>query len=121
MKHFVLDTNVLLHDPRAILQFADNEVVIPIFVLEEVDQFKKEASERGRNAREVARLLDALRANGARLSDGVPLPESPFVACSSVKFPLAGSSSSARAAPVASNVIVNSDASRVFERMTDPP
>ena len=74
MKHFVLDTNVLLHDPRAILQFADNEVVIPIFVLEEVDTFKKEASERGRNAREVARMLDALRANG-RLSDGVPLPE----------------------------------------------
>ena len=61
MKHFVLDTNVLLHDPRAILQFADNEVVIPIFVLEEIDTFKKEASERGRNAREVARMLDGLR------------------------------------------------------------
>jgi PhoH-like ATPase len=75
MKHFVLDTNVLLHDPRAIFQFADNEVVIPIFVLEEVDTFKKEASERGRNAREVARMLDGLRANGARLSDGVPLPD----------------------------------------------
>src|SRR5580765_6271760 len=76
MKHFVLDTNVLLHDPRAILQFADNEVVIPIFVLEEIDTFKKEASERGRNAREVARMLDGLRMNGGRLSDGVPLPES---------------------------------------------
>src|SRR4029453_1177039 len=74
MKHFVLDTNVLIHDPRAILQFADNEVVIPIFVLEEIDQFKKEASERGRNAREVARLLDGLRAAGGRLSDGTPLP-----------------------------------------------
>jgi PhoH-like ATPase len=73
-KHFVLDTNVLIHDPRAFLQFADNEVVIPIFVIEEVDQFKKEASERGRNAREVARLLDALRAEGARLSDGATLP-----------------------------------------------
>jgi PhoH-like ATPase len=75
MKHFVLDTNVLIHDPRAILQFADNEVVIPIFVLEEVDTFKKEASERGRNAREVARMLDGIRSNGGRLSDGVPLPE----------------------------------------------
>jgi PhoH-like ATPase len=74
MKHFVLDTNVLIHDPRAILQFADNEVVIPIFVLEEIDQFKKEASERGRNAREVARMLDALRADGARLSEGAPMP-----------------------------------------------
>src|SRR5262245_58799159 len=73
-KHFVLDTNVLIHDPRAILQFADNEVVVPIFVLEEIDQFKKEASERGRNAREVARLLDGLRAEGNRLSDGAPLP-----------------------------------------------
>ena len=44
VKHFVLDTNILLHDPRAITQFADNEVVIPIFVIEEIDQFKKEAS-----------------------------------------------------------------------------
>src|SRR5215472_1461665 len=74
MKHFVLDTNVLIHDPRALLSFADNEVVVPIFVIEEIDNFKKEASERGRNAREVARLLDGLRADGARLSDGTPLP-----------------------------------------------
>ncbi|HEX4405298.1 MAG TPA: PhoH family protein [Polyangia bacterium] len=74
MKHFVLDTNILLHDPRAITQFADNEVVIPIFVIEEIDNFKKEASELGRNAREIARLLDQLRADGARLSDGAPLP-----------------------------------------------
>jgi PhoH-like ATPase len=74
-KHFVLDTNVLLHDPRAVLQFDDNEVVIPIFVLEEIDQFKKEASERGRNAREVARMLDAFRANGAHLAEGAPLPK----------------------------------------------
>jgi PhoH-like ATPase len=73
VKHFVLDTNVLIHDPRAFLQFADNEVVIPIFVIEEIDQFKKEASERGRNAREVARLLDALRDGGARLADGATL------------------------------------------------
>jgi PhoH-like ATPase len=73
VKHFVLDTNILLHDPRAISQFADNEVVIPIFVIEEIDNFKKEASELGRNAREVARLLDQLRADGARLSDGAPL------------------------------------------------
>jgi PhoH-like ATPase len=74
VKHFVLDTNILLHDPRAILQFGDNEVVIPIFVIEEIDNFKKEASELGRNAREVARQLDQLRADGARLSDGAPLP-----------------------------------------------
>ena len=73
-KHFVFDTNVLIHDPRALLQFGDNEVVIPIFVLEEIDQFKQEASERGRNAREVTRMLDRLRTKGARLSEGAPLP-----------------------------------------------
>jgi PhoH-like ATPase len=73
-KNFVFDTNVLLHDPRAIFEFADNHVIIPIYVLEEIDQFKKELSERGRNAREVVRRLDELRiANGARLSEGVPL------------------------------------------------
>jgi PhoH-like ATPase len=72
-KHFVLDTNVLIHDPRALHSFDDNEVVVPIFVLEEIDQFKKESSERGRNAREVARILDGLRASGARLADGALL------------------------------------------------
>jgi PhoH-like ATPase len=74
VKHFILDTNVLIHDPGAIFQFVDNEVVLPIFVLEEIDQFKKEASERGRNAREVARMLDRLRSGGGRLADGVVLP-----------------------------------------------
>ena len=72
-KNFVLDTNVLLHDPRAIFQFADNNVVIPIYVLEEIDQFKKELSERGRNAREVARTLDRFRGEGVHLADGVAL------------------------------------------------
>ncbi|MFH0902277.1 MAG: PhoH family protein [Pseudomonadota bacterium] len=71
-KNFVLDTNVLLHDPRAIFSFADNHVIIPIYVIEEIDSFKKELSERGRNAREVARQLDAFR-NGGRLSEGVPM------------------------------------------------
>src|SRR5437773_3247224 len=73
-KNFVLDTNVLLHDPHALFHFADNVVVIPIWVLEEIDQFKKELSERGRNAREVARTLDRFRSDGVHLSDGVALP-----------------------------------------------
>src|SRR3954447_7722776 len=73
-KHFVLDTNVLIHDPRALQSFGEDEVVVPIFVLEEIDQFKKESSERGRNAREVARVLDGFRASGARLADGAQLP-----------------------------------------------
>src|SRR5262245_33721803 len=72
-KNFVLDTNVLLHDPLSIFKFADNHVIIPIYVLEEIDQFKKELSERGRSAREVARRLDELRGAGARLADGVPI------------------------------------------------
>jgi PhoH-like ATPase len=72
-KNYVLDTNVLLHDPRAVFRFEDNDVVIPIFCIEEVDQFKREGSERGRNARQIARLLDELRDAGGSLSKGVPL------------------------------------------------
>jgi PhoH-like ATPase len=72
-KNFVLDTNVLLHDPRAIFSFKDNTVIIPIYVLEEIDHFKKELSERGRNAREVARRLDEFRSNGGNLAEGIPL------------------------------------------------
>ncbi|MDH5494005.1 MAG: PIN domain-containing protein, partial [Myxococcales bacterium] len=73
-KIYVLDTNVILHDPRAIYKFEENEVVIPIYVIEEVDQFKKDLSELGRNARQVARSLDELRQqNGNSLQEGVAL------------------------------------------------
>jgi len=72
-KNYVLDTNILLHDPRAIFKFEDNNVIIPIFCIEEVDQFKREGSERGRNARTIARLLDQLREEGGSLSAGVQL------------------------------------------------
>jgi PhoH-like ATPase len=72
-KNYVLDTNVLLHDPHAIFRFEDNNVIIPIYAIEEVDQFKREGSERGRNARSIARLLDELREQGGALSRGVPL------------------------------------------------
>ncbi len=72
-KNYVLDTNVLLHDPRAIFRFEDNNVIIPIYVIEEVDQFKREGSERGRNARHIARALDELRDKGGSLSKGVTL------------------------------------------------
>jgi PhoH-like ATPase len=73
-KNFVLDTNVLLHDPRALFAFDDNNVIIPIYVIEEIDQFKRDLSELGRNARQVARYLDGFRAEG-RLGQGVKLPE----------------------------------------------
>jgi PhoH-like ATPase len=72
-KNYVLDTNVLLHDPHAVFRFEDNNVIIPIYAIEEVDQFKREGSERGRSARTIARLLDDLREKGGSLSKGVPL------------------------------------------------
>ncbi len=64
VKNYVLDTNVLLHDARAFYAFADNNVIIPIYVIEEIDTFKKDQSELGRNARMVARLLDKHRSDG---------------------------------------------------------
>lgn len=72
-KIFVLDTNVLLHDPNALFAFKDNEVIIPAVVLEEIDSKKRNADEIGRNARVVSRLLDGLRELG-HLHSGVPLP-----------------------------------------------
>jgi len=73
IKTFVLDTNVLIHNPRALETFEDNNVVIPLAVIEELDTFKKYEDEKGRNAREVARLLDTLRKKG-NLQEGVILP-----------------------------------------------
>ena len=71
-KTFVLDTNVILQTPYALLMFEDNTVVIPEVVLEELDKFKKDRSELGANARQAGRLLDALMRQG-NLNDGVPL------------------------------------------------
>lgn len=72
-KTFVLDTNVLLHDAGALFAFADNDVVLPILVLEELDTFKRNQDELGRNARAVTHYLDELQAEGS-LSKGVPTP-----------------------------------------------
>jgi PhoH-like ATPase len=71
-KHFVLDTNVLLHNPSALFMFADNEVIIPFDVLEELDKFKTNPNDLGRNARSVIRHLDGLRQKG-NLAEGVGL------------------------------------------------
>ncbi|HVY72288.1 MAG TPA: PIN domain-containing protein, partial [Verrucomicrobiae bacterium] len=73
MKNYILDTNVLLHDPNSLLKFQENNVLIPIEVIEEIDRFKRESSELGQNARAVSRSLDAFRAQG-HLSHGVGLP-----------------------------------------------
>jgi PhoH-like ATPase len=71
-KNFILDTNVLLHDPRSMFGFGDNNVVIPIYVIEEIDNFKRDLSSLGRNARQVSRYLDEFRAVG-KLGEGVAL------------------------------------------------
>jgi PhoH-like ATPase len=71
-KHFVLDTNVLLHNPNALFMFKDNEVIIPFDVIEELDKFKTNTDDLGRNARTVIRHLDRLREQG-NLSEGVPI------------------------------------------------
>jgi PhoH-like ATPase len=73
VKNYILDTNVLLHDPNSLLNFQDNGVLIPIEVIEEIDRFKRESTELGQNARTVSRMLDGFRANGS-LSEGVKLP-----------------------------------------------
>lgn len=73
-KIFILDTNVLIHDPKALFSFTGAHVGIPAIVLEELDQFKGEGTERGRNSRETIRSLDALREKGS-LRDGVPLDD----------------------------------------------
>jgi PhoH-like ATPase len=73
LKNYIIDTNVLLHDPQSLLSFEDNHVLIPIEVLEEIDRFKRESSELGQNARSVSRMLDGFRGDGS-LSEGVKLP-----------------------------------------------
>ncbi len=71
-KTYVLDTNVLIHNPQAMFSFKDNHVVIPITVIEEIDNFKKGLDEKGRNARQIGRYLDKLREQGS-LQKGVAI------------------------------------------------
>jgi len=73
-KMYILDTNVLIHDPLSFAKFEDNIVIIPISVIEELDNFKNAGDERGRSARIVSRKLDGYRAKG-RLSVGVKMEE----------------------------------------------
>lgn len=74
-KTFVIDTNVLLHDPEAILKFPKQNVVVPVTVLEELDKMKRLPGELGRNARAVFRTLDSLNQIGeGNLHSGVVLP-----------------------------------------------
>lgn len=75
IKTFVLDTNVLLHDPQSIFKFEENNLAIPVEVLEELDAIKGEQStERGRNARRVHRILQELLPDSRSMLEGVKLP-----------------------------------------------
>lgn len=79
-KTFVLDTNVLLHDPEAITKFAKNNVVVPVTVLEELDKMKRLPNDLGKNSRAVFRLLDSLHTLGSGdLHQGVNIANGPTV------------------------------------------
>jgi PhoH-like ATPase len=69
-KIFILDTNVLLHDPKALLNFPDSTIVLHTITITEIESFKKETNERGYNARENIRIIDTLRQQGS-LTAGV--------------------------------------------------
>ena len=71
-KYFVLDTNVLLHNPESITSFDDNFIILPMTVIEELDNFKRHNDELGRSARHVIRQIDQLRSKGS-LKDGVKM------------------------------------------------
>lgn len=73
-KLFVLDTNVLLHDPTSLFRFEEHDVFLPMMTLEELDAHKKGMSEVARSARQVSRTLDSLVAAGkTSIEDGIPL------------------------------------------------
>jgi len=73
---FVLDTNVLMHDPSAIFRFKEHDIFLPMVVLEELDKGKKGVSEVARNVRQVSRFLDELMAGASKeqIDQGLPLP-----------------------------------------------
>jgi PhoH-like ATPase len=73
VKHYVLDTNVLIHDPQSMFQFEENVVWLPIQVLEELDRFKSESTTRGANAREVHRRLSERFRTAEAMKQGVKL------------------------------------------------
>lgn len=76
-KLFVLDTNVLMHDPTSLFRFEEHDIYLPIFVLEELDNNKKGMTEVARNARQASRFLDSLVSDSTNGIDaGVPLETS---------------------------------------------
>jgi len=79
-KTFVIDTNVLLHDPTSIKRFQNNDVVIPLIVLEELDALKRRSDELGKNARQVVRYIDSLKTKQkGDLNTGITIEEGPKI------------------------------------------
>ena len=72
-KNFVLDTNVILHDANCIMNFADNNIIIPMAVLEEVDKFKKGDEQKNFQARHFIRTLDKLYCDSTDFKTGAKL------------------------------------------------
>ena len=71
---YILDTNVLMHDPSALFRFQEHDILLPMIVLEELDQHKKGLSEQARNVRQVSRYLDEMLTDTADLDQGLVLP-----------------------------------------------
>ena len=72
-KLFVLDTNVLMHDPTSLFRFEEHDVFLPMVVLEELDDHKKGMSEVSRNARQASRFLDEIVSQGGPIEKGYAL------------------------------------------------
>lgn len=81
-KIFILDTNVLIHDPSALFRFQEHDIFIPMIVLEELDNSKKGFTEVARNARQASRFLDELiqHTDIHAINEGIPLPQVQFAA-----------------------------------------
>lgn len=96
VKNYILDTNVLLHDPASLDAFEDNRVIIPLPVVEELDRFKRESGQIGANCRQVIRQLDALIQKG-QIQVGLPIENNHHIVIQvfeSFSFKLAGNLSS---------------------------
>jgi PhoH-like ATPase len=72
IKNFVLDTNVLIHNPRSLYSFAEHNVIVPLVVIEELDKFKTNSDKRGMHARHALKQIDLLAKKGA-IQNGVRL------------------------------------------------
>ncbi len=84
-RKIVLDTNVILFDALALTKFKESDIFIPISVIEEVDKFKRDPGENGRNARQFSRFVDVLREKGS-LAKGVPLDHGAATVCVTTDF-----------------------------------